>query len=103
MLVVVITMHRVLVTIVDVIDVVAVRDRLVPAVATVLVLGGGVLGRGVMLVVVAIVLGVTVPVVQVVDVVAMLHGRVTAVAVVVVLGGGVVLFVGEGAHDRSYL
>jgi hypothetical protein len=89
---------RVPVTVVDVVDVIAVGDGLVPAVLAVLVFVALVrgVGAGLALVPVAVVLRVQMPLVRVVDVVAVRHRRVAAALAVGVLVDGV--FPVESGH-----
>ena len=97
MLVVVAFVFGVAVAVVDVINVVPVLGLFVGAVrATVLVLGGGVLGRIVVFVVVAFVLGVAVAIVDVINVVTVLDGDVAAV-------GPAVLVVRECVFSVDFL
>jgi hypothetical protein len=92
------------VTVVEVVDVVAVQDALMAAVLAVPVLVPLVrdMPTGLALVPVALVLAVQVPVVRVVDVVLVRHLGVSAVlAVRVGVGGVFVVEGGHGAHLRS--
>ena len=96
-------MDGVLVAIVDVVDVVTVRHRFVPAVGAMRMVLDGVLGDGLMLVVVVLVGGVTMAVVQVVDMIVVPDRLMAAVLAMGVLGDGV--FGGDmgiGAHDASF-
>lgn len=103
MLVVVIAVHGVLMTVVQVVDVVTMRHGFVAALLAVSVLLGGVLRNRVVLVVVVLVQCVAVVVVQVVDVIAVRHGLMAAVVTVLVLGGAVMNGVNvRGAHDGSF-
>lgn len=103
MLVVVIAVHGVLMTVVQVVDVVTMRHGFVAALLAVSVLVGGVLRNRVVLVVVVLVQRVAVVVVQVIDVIAVRHGLMAAVVTVLVLGGAVMNGVNvRGAHDGSF-
>lgn len=100
MLVVVIAVQGVLVPAMDVVDVIAVLNGLMPAVRTVLVLGKGVLSHRFVLVVVIAVQGMLVPVMDIVDVIAVLNGLVPAIRTVLMFGDSVLGLVGVGGrHD----
>jgi len=93
--------ERVTVSVVDVVDVVAVLNRLVPAVGSVLVLVSVVrdaLVRSVALVPVAVVFAVDVAVVDVVDVFAVDDAGVAAIRSVLVIVLGVDAMFGCGGH-----
>ncbi len=87
--VVVVNVHCMPVTIVNVVDVVAVFDCFVPAVCTVLVFSYRVLSSVVVLVVVVTVERVQVTIVQVVNVIAAVDCFVPAVCTVLMFGDGV--------------
>ena len=99
MLVVVLAVHCVLVSIVDVVDMTVVVDGVVTTCRSVLVVGDGVLGNTLVLVVVPVVQSVVVRAVHVVGVVVVLDGLVAAIRSVLVLGDGVLGVDVSRAHD----
>ena len=95
-------MQDVAVSVMDVVNVIVVRNRFVSTILTVGVLINAVLGDGAVLVVVIAVEGVVVVAVDIVDVIAVLDSFVSAVLAVLMLGDGVfsVLF-GHGVLLRD--
>ena len=102
MLVVVLAVGRVLVPVVNEVDVVVVLDCRVTAVGAVGVVGDRVFRDGFVLVVVVTVLGVMVGPVDVVGVVVVLNGLMAAVIAVSVLGNGVFRVGFDGCHDATF-
>lgn len=102
MFVVVVSVNRVTVTVVEVIDVIAVGDGVISSTLTVLVLGHGVLRRSIMFIVVVVMRGMAVTVVEVIDMIAVGDGVMSATFTVLVIGHGVLSRCMCVSHGASF-